>query len=140
MASTGKRSAQDLTGVDGDVLALEGNGWVVVRTTDGAETLRVQQRYLEKRPKEHSEVMVPALQDRNCCTLGHGLPWQWIGIACKWIVRHILLQRSRQHMVHFHDASIFAVCPAEEYWDFKLLRFCAHHRMVYKKQKALSLI
>ncbi|CAK0734715.1 hypothetical protein CVIRNUC_000471 [Coccomyxa viridis] len=55
VASTGKRSTQDLTGVDGDVIALEGNGWVVVRTSDGSETLRVQQRYLEKRPKEHSE-------------------------------------------------------------------------------------
>ena len=56
VASTGKRSTQDLTGVDGDVVALEGNGWVVVRTSDGSETLRVQQRYLEKQPKEHSEV------------------------------------------------------------------------------------
>ena len=58
VASTGKRSAQDLTGVDGDVVALEGNGWVVVRTSDGSETLRVQQRYLEKRPKDHSEVAI----------------------------------------------------------------------------------
>lgn len=58
VASTGKRSAQDLTGVDGDVIALEGNGWVVVRTSDGSETLRVQQRYLEKRPKDHSEVAI----------------------------------------------------------------------------------
>lgn len=58
VASTGKRSAQDLTGVDGDVIALEGNGWVVVRTSDGSETLRVQQRYLEKRPKDHSEVLL----------------------------------------------------------------------------------
>ena len=56
MASTGKRSAQDLTGVDGDVVALEGNGWVVVRTSDGSETLRVQQRYLQKRLKVHSRV------------------------------------------------------------------------------------
>lgn len=56
VASTGKRSAQDLTGVDGDVVALEGNGWVVVRTSDGSETLRVQQRYLQKQLKEHSEV------------------------------------------------------------------------------------
>ena len=58
MASTGKRSAQDLTGVDGDIVALEGNGWVVVRTTDGSETLRVQQRYLEKRSKDQGEVMI----------------------------------------------------------------------------------
>ena len=64
VASTGKRSAQDLTGVDGDVIALEGNGWVVVRTSDGSETLRVQQRYLEKRRKEHSEVAI--------CTLHSG--------------------------------------------------------------------
>jgi len=56
VASTGKRSTQDLTGVDGDVVALEGNGWVVVRTSDGSETLRVQQRYLQKQLKEHSEV------------------------------------------------------------------------------------
>ena len=61
VASTGKRSTQDLTGVDGDVVALEGNGWVVVRTTDGSETLRVQQRYLEKRAKDHSEVKAPGL-------------------------------------------------------------------------------
>ena len=61
VASTGKRSTQDLTGVDGDVIALEGNGWVVVRTSDGSETLRVQQRYLEKRPKEHSEVAIRTL-------------------------------------------------------------------------------
>ena len=61
VASTGKRSTQDLTGVDGDVMALEGNGWVVVRTSDGSETLRVQQRYLEKRPKEHSEVAICTL-------------------------------------------------------------------------------
>ena len=58
VASTGKRSTQDLTGLDGDVIALEGNGWVVVRTSDGSETLRVQQRYLEKRPKDHSEVLL----------------------------------------------------------------------------------
>lgn len=62
VASTGKRSTQDLTGVDGDVVALEGNGWVVVRTTDGSETLRVQQRYLEKRTKDKSEVTAPGLQ------------------------------------------------------------------------------
>lgn len=61
MASTGKRSAQDLTGVDGDVVALEGNGWVIVRSSDGSETLRVQQRYLEKRPKDHGEVGRPTV-------------------------------------------------------------------------------
>ena len=72
MASTGKRSAQDLTGVDGDIMALEGNGWVVVRTTDGSETLRVQQRYLEKRTKDHGEVMVPALQLCIPCIGNHG--------------------------------------------------------------------
>ena len=91
MASTGKRSAQDLTGVDGDVLALEGNGWVVVRTTDGSETLRVQQRYLEKRPKEHGEVMVPALCRWKSRTQGHRLPWHCIDVACRWIVWHVCL-------------------------------------------------
>ncbi|CAL8466997.1 g6533 [Coccomyxa elongata] len=53
VASTGKRSAQQLTGVDGDVIGLDGNGWVIVRTSDGSETLRIQQRYLSKQSKEH---------------------------------------------------------------------------------------
>lgn len=55
VASTGKRSAQQLTGVDGEVIALDGNGWVIVRTSDGSETLRIQQRYLSKQPKEHDQ-------------------------------------------------------------------------------------
>lgn len=53
VASTGKRSAQQLTGVDGDVIGLDGNGWVIVRTSDGSETLRIQQRYLSKQIKEY---------------------------------------------------------------------------------------
>ncbi|EIE26670.1 hypothetical protein COCSUDRAFT_59190 [Coccomyxa subellipsoidea C-169] len=52
VASTGKRSAQQLTGVDGDVIGLDGNGWVIVRTSDGSETLRIQQRYLSKQTKD----------------------------------------------------------------------------------------
>ena len=52
VASTGKRCAQQLTGVDGDVIGLEGNGWVIVRTSDGSETLRIQQRYLCKQSKD----------------------------------------------------------------------------------------
>ena len=41
-----------MTGVDGDVIGLDGNGWVIVRTSDGSETLRIQQRYLSKQMKE----------------------------------------------------------------------------------------
>ena len=60
VASTGKRSAQQLTGVDGDVIGLDGNGWVIVRTSDGSETLRIQQRYLSKQSNaQEYEVIVP---------------------------------------------------------------------------------
>lgn len=62
VASTGKRSAQQLTGVDGDVIGLDGNGWVIVRTSDGSETLRIQQRYLSKQSKEQDyEVILPVM-------------------------------------------------------------------------------
>ena len=57
-------------------MALEGNGWVVVRTSDGSETLRVQQRYLEKRPKEHSEVAIHTLRP------GQGMHAQALSAMC----------------------------------------------------------
>lgn len=89
MASTGKRSAQDLTGVDGDIVALEGNGWVVVRTTDGSETLRVQQRYLEKRSKDQGEVKVPCAP-ALCPMHGHGLACKaCAGTACAVSVSYL---------------------------------------------------
>ena len=56
VACTGKRQAQQLTGMDGDVIGLDGNGWVIVRTSDGSETLRIQQRYLSRCPKTQDEV------------------------------------------------------------------------------------
>ena len=56
VACTGKRQAQQLTGMDGDVIGLDGNGWVIVRTSDGSETLRIQQRYLSKCAKTQDEV------------------------------------------------------------------------------------
>ena len=55
VACTGKRQAQQLTGMDGDVIGLDGNGWVIVRTTDGSETLRIQQRYLSKRARAQDD-------------------------------------------------------------------------------------
>ena len=69
VASTGKRSAQQLTGVDGDVIGLDGNGWVIVRTSDGSETLRIQQRYLSKQTKDREyEVQAVRAKGRVTCS------------------------------------------------------------------------
>lgn len=52
VASTGKRQAHQLTGMEGDVIGLDGNGWVIVRSMDGSETFRIQQRYLMRRGQD----------------------------------------------------------------------------------------
>ena len=61
MACTGKRQAQQLTGMDGDVVGLDGNGWVLVQTSDSPEPLRIQQRYLSKCPKSQEHEVTARL-------------------------------------------------------------------------------
>ena len=82
-------------------MALEGNGWVVVRTSDGSETLRVQQRYLEKRPKEHSGGSYPyiAPRTRNACASTQCIMCDPLGHLSKLSLKERVLCPAR----HFPD-------------------------------------